>query len=84
LSSTGFFSSEAAPPNQSGHTQSDGPTEAKLDQGDFVFIAAKGTHEREPCVYIDLYRVEDAKIAEHWGFSEKIPLQEERNNNGML
>jgi predicted SnoaL-like aldol condensation-catalyzing enzyme len=56
-----------------------------LGQGDFVFIAAKGTHEREPCVYIDLNRVDDAKIAEHWGFSEKIPPQEEwKNNNGML
>ncbi len=149
------FSAKAAPPNKSGHTQTDGPTEAKhredteknksfmrkyyetfhisgdhsrsdlyftgdlmirhepgvrdgvaefmrdvevlmqhrtinevkflLGQGDFVFIAAKGTHEGEPCVYIDLYRVEGEKIVEHWGFPEKIPPQEEwKNNNGML
>jgi predicted SnoaL-like aldol condensation-catalyzing enzyme len=36
-----------------------------LGQGDFVFIAAEGTHEGEPCVYIDLYRVKDKKIVEH-------------------
>lgn len=149
-----LFSAEAAPPNQSGHTQTDGPTQANLSadteknksiireyyetvhicgdhskipqyvaedqlrhepgvrdglapflrdvellmqtrtidelkfvlgQGDFVFIAAKGTHEREPCVYIDLYRVAAGKIAEHWGFPEMIPPPAEwKNNNGML
>jgi predicted SnoaL-like aldol condensation-catalyzing enzyme len=44
-----------------------------LGQGDFVFIAAMGTHEGEPCVYIDLYRVKDEKIVEHWGFPELVP-----------
>ena len=149
------FSAMDAPPNQSGHTQTDGPTEAKLlenteknktivreyyenihvfgyhskiqhyfsgdhcirhepgvrdgvtafkrdlaelvkhrsideikfvlGQGDFVFIAAKGSHKGVACVYIDLYRVEDGKIAERWGFPEEIPPQEEcKNNNGML
>ena len=149
------FSAKAAPPNKSGHTQIDGPTEARdnqdteknksivrqyyetvhiagehskipqylagdrcirhepgvkdglkaflgdleiltrnrtieeialmLGQGNFVFIAARGTHEGDQCVYIDLYRVEGEKIAEHWGFPENIPPQEEwKNNNGML
>jgi len=149
------FSAKAAPPNGSGHTQSDGPTQAKLfddkdknkaivreyyetihisgdhgkipqyfsgdhcirhepgvrdgvtafqldlkelvnhrsineikfvfGQGDFVFIAAKGSHEGDPCIYIDLYRVEEEKIAERWGFPEEIPPQEEwKNNNGIL
>ena len=56
-----------------------------LGQGDFVFIAAEGTHEGEPCVYIDLYRVEDGKIAERWGLSEQPPPQAQwKNNNGML
>jgi len=149
------FSTMDAPPNQSGHTQTDGPSEARLSedtdknksivreyyetihvsgdhskipqyfsgdhcirhepgvrdgvaaftrdltelvkqrsideikfvlgQGDFVFIAAKGSHRSAPCVYIDLYRVEDEKIAERWGFPEQTPPQEEwKNNNGML
>jgi predicted SnoaL-like aldol condensation-catalyzing enzyme len=56
-----------------------------LGQGDLVFIAAKGTHEGEPCLYIDLYRVEDEKIVEHWGFPEMVPPEREwRNQNGML
>jgi predicted SnoaL-like aldol condensation-catalyzing enzyme len=55
-----------------------------LGQGDFVFIAAKGTHEGEPSVYVDLYRVEDEKIVEHWGFPQKVPPQTElKNHNGM-
>ncbi len=149
------FSAMDAPPNPSGHTQIDGPTEAKhtedteknkafmrdyyetfhisgdhsradhyftgdlmarhepgvrdgvaeflrdvevlmqhrtidevkflLGQGNFVFIVAKGTHEGAPCVYVDLYRVEDEKVVEHWGFPEAIPPQGERkNNNGIL
>jgi len=149
------FSAKGAPPNQSGHTQSDGPTEAGglddteknksivrdyyqtvhiagelgkipsyfsgdhcirhepgvrdgvasfqsdlaelvkhrsideikflLGQADFVFIAATGSHEFAPCVYIDLYRVENGKIAERWGFPEEVPPQAEwKNNNGML
>jgi predicted SnoaL-like aldol condensation-catalyzing enzyme len=149
------FSTMDAPRNQSGHTQTDGPTEANLSadthtnksfvrdyyqtihisgdhskipqyfsgdhciphepgvldgvsaftrdleeltkhrsideikfvlgQGDFVFIAAKGSHESAPCLYIDLYRVEGGKIAERWGFPEELPPQEEwKNDNGIL
>jgi predicted SnoaL-like aldol condensation-catalyzing enzyme len=149
------FSAKDAPPNESGHTQIDGPTEAKhledternksfvrryyetfhirgdhdgseqyftgevmirhepgvrdgvsefmrdvevlmqhrtideiellLGQGDFVFLAAKGTHEGKPCVYIDLYRVENEKVVEHWGFPEMLPPPAEwKNSNGML
>jgi predicted SnoaL-like aldol condensation-catalyzing enzyme len=152
------FSTKAAPPNKSGHTQTDGPTEAKheqdteknksivrdyyetvhlagdhdkipqystddcirhepgvsdglgtflrdlkaatehgkasrsideikllLGQGDFVFVAAKGTVKGAPCAYIDLYRVEGDKMAEHWGFHKEIPPPEQRRNtNGVL
>ena len=149
------FSTMEAPPNQSGHTQLDGPAEAKylehteknkvllrkyyeefhlrgnhagreqyfagdlmirhepgvrdgvteflrdvkvmrqhrtideirllLGQGDLVFIAARGTHEENPCVYIDLYRLENEKIVEHWGFPEMVPSQkDQKNENGML
>jgi predicted SnoaL-like aldol condensation-catalyzing enzyme len=149
------FSAQGAPPNKSGHTQTDGPTQATrfedteknksfvreyyetihvagdhnklrqyfagdhcirhepgvrdgvaafkqdleelvkhrsideikfvLGQGEFVFIAAKGSHEDNPCVYIDLYRVGDGKIAERWGFPEEIPPQNEwKNTNSML
>ena len=43
-----------------------------LGRGDFVFIAAKGSHESAPCLYIDLYRVEDGKIAERWEFPKNF------------
>jgi predicted SnoaL-like aldol condensation-catalyzing enzyme len=139
------FSDKAAPPNPSGHTQNDGPVEAKADQdteknkslvrgyyevvhiegqhdripiyiwescirhepgvrdgmaafirdveaatrrgklsrsidkielllgqGDFVFITASGSIEGEPCTFVDLYRVSDGTIVEHWGFPEKL------------
>jgi len=149
------FSAKAAPPNKSGHTQVDGPTEPKHDedteknkslvrdyyetfhidgrhdtlqqyfsgdrcvrhepgvadglgefmrdlevltrdrtidkirlllgQGDFVFLVAEGTHQGEPCAYIDLYRAENGKIVEHWGFPQQVPPPEMRkNDNGML
>ncbi len=149
------FSAPSAPPNQSGHTQTDGPTEANpaedtgknkailrdyyetahiardhrniqryfcgdlqirhepgvrdgvaaflhdveglmrhrtideikllLGARDFVFVAAMGTVEGEPCAYIDLYRLEGGKLVEHWGFPEKVPPQGEwKNHNGML
>ncbi len=137
------FSAKAGPPNKSGHTQVDGPTEAEhvedteknkslvrdyyeavhirgchdviphyfsgdhcvrhepgvadgvaqfvrdleiltrdrtideivllLGQGGFVFLAARGTHHSEACLYIDLYRVENDKLVEHWGFPEPVP-----------
>ncbi|HEY4046838.1 MAG TPA: nuclear transport factor 2 family protein [Acidobacteriaceae bacterium] len=54
-------------------------------QGDLVFIAAKGAHENDACAYIDLYRVEDEKIVEHWGFPQMFPPQSVRMNpNSML
>ena len=56
-----------------------------LGQGDFVFIAAKGTHEELPCLYIDLYRVENLKVFEHWGFPQQVPPRAEcKNRNGIL
>lgn len=56
-----------------------------LGEGDLVFVAAKGTHRGAPCVYVDLYRVEQGKIVEHWGFPEAVPPPHEcRNQNGML
>ncbi len=54
-------------------------------QGDLVFIAARGTHEGEPCAYIDLYRVEAGNLVEHWGFPQAVPPRETwKNGNGML
>ena len=54
-------------------------------QGDLVFLAAQGTHQGEACAYVDLYRVEDGKIVEHWGFPQPYPPAAGRKNgNGLL
>ncbi len=56
-----------------------------LGEGDLVFIAAEGMHQSKPCVYIDLYRVEQERLVEHWGFPEMVPPPDERrNSNSML
>ncbi len=56
-----------------------------LGQGDLVFIAAQGTHEGKPCGYIDLYRVENEAVVDHWGFPQAIPHEADlKNHNGML
>ncbi len=56
-----------------------------VGQGDLIFIAARGTHEGEPCAYIDLYRVEAGKLVEHWGFPQAaLPREASKNGNGML
>ena len=53
-------------------------------QGDLVFLVAQGTHRGEPCAYVDLYRVEDEKIVEHWGFPEPLPPAAQRRNSNSL
>ena len=56
-----------------------------IGQGDLVFLAATGTHEGKPCLYIDLYRVENRRLVEHWGFPQMVPPDAERlNSNPML
>lgn len=56
-----------------------------IGQGDLVFLVAKGTHQSEPCLYVDLYRVEDEKLVEHWGFPQMVPPASQRkNSNGLI
>ena len=56
-----------------------------VGQSDFVFIAARGTHEHEPCAYIDLYRVASRQARRALGLSAGDPTrQASRNRNGML
>ncbi len=51
-----------------------------LGEGELVFIAALGTHQGEPCAYVDLYRVRDGSVVEHWGFPQAIPPVDARKN----
>lgn len=40
---------------------------------DFVFLLVEGTYQDAFCVFVDLYRVEDGFIREHWGLFEDFP-----------
>lgn len=53
-------------------------------QGDLVFLVALGTHAGDPCCYVDLYRVEDERVMEHWGFPQAIPPAAERKNRNAV
>jgi hypothetical protein len=56
-----------------------------IGQGDFVFIAAKGWTDGEFRAFADILRLENGKLAEHWGTVDELPPPEERkNDNGML
>jgi len=56
-----------------------------LGQNDFVFLVAKGSVEGRPCLYVDLYRAENGKIVEHWGFAgEPPPPGQWRNTNRIV
>lgn len=56
-----------------------------VGQGDLVFLVAEGTHRGEPCAYVDLYRVADGTIVEHWGFPQPMPGRSDRvNPNAVL
>jgi predicted SnoaL-like aldol condensation-catalyzing enzyme len=41
--------------------------------GEFVLTVYEGTTRGQPDIFYDLWRVEDGKIAEHWGVISEIP-----------
>ncbi len=55
-----------------------------LGQGDLFFLVALGTHQREPCAYVDLYRVDRDRIVEHWGFFQAIPPANVRRSGAAM
>ena len=59
--------------------------ELLLAGGDLAFVAARGTVDGRPCVYVDLYRVQKGLIAERWGFpQDPTPTEPAMNANGLL
>ncbi len=56
-----------------------------LAEGNFVLVVAEGSFAGKPAAYYDLYRIENAKIAEHWDTIEAIPPRAEwKNPNGKF
>jgi predicted SnoaL-like aldol condensation-catalyzing enzyme len=56
-----------------------------LGEGNYVLTMSEGTFAGRPTAFYDLFRVENARIAEHWDTIEAIPPQEEwKNGNGKF
>jgi predicted SnoaL-like aldol condensation-catalyzing enzyme len=56
-----------------------------LGEGSFVLVASEGSFAGTHSAFYDLFRVENAKIAEHWDTIEAIPPREQwKNDNGKF
>ena len=56
-----------------------------LAEGDFVLVVAEGSFGNQASAYYDLYRIQNAKIAEHWDAIEAIPPRADwKNSNGKF
>ena len=56
-----------------------------LGEGNFVLVVSEGSFGERHTSFYDLFRVEDAKIAEHWDTIETIPPQSEwKHPNGKF
>ena len=56
-----------------------------LAEGNFVLVVSEGTFGDALTAYYDLYRIQNAKIAEHWDTLEAIPPRADwKNSNGKF
>jgi len=56
-----------------------------LAEGNFVLCVSEGYFGEDHSAFYDLFRVEEGKLAEHWGTTEKIaPKNEWKNDNGKF
>lgn len=56
-----------------------------LAEGSFVLTVSEGTRAGTHSAFYDLFRLEDAKVVEHWDTIEAVaPKSEWKNNNGKF
>jgi predicted SnoaL-like aldol condensation-catalyzing enzyme len=56
-----------------------------LGEGNFVLAVSEGQLAGKHNAFLDLFRVENGKIAEHWDVIEEIPPEENwKNKNGKF
>jgi predicted SnoaL-like aldol condensation-catalyzing enzyme len=56
-----------------------------IGKGNFVLTVSEGSFAGKPSAFYDLFRVENAKIVEHWDTIEAIPAKAEwKNQNGKF
>ena len=54
-------------------------------QGNFALVMSNGTFADKPFAFFDLLRLQDNKVAEHWGIMAPIlPKSEWKNDNGKF
>lgn len=58
---------------------------AVFGEGNFVIAVSEGIFMKEKVAFYDIFRIENAKIVEHWDTVEKIlPDSEAKNTNGKF
>ena len=55
-----------------------------VGQGNFVATLCKATWEGAPYAQVDLFRIEDGLIVEHWDAAEPVPPRKEWANSGKF
>ena len=55
-----------------------------LGEGNFVLTISEGQWNNTNNVFYDLFRIENAKVVEHWDVIQPIPTEGLANNNGMF
>jgi predicted SnoaL-like aldol condensation-catalyzing enzyme len=55
-----------------------------VGQGNFVATLCKAAWEGQPFAQVDIFRIEDGKIVEHWDNAELVPPEEEWANSGKF
>ena len=55
-----------------------------IGQGNFVATLCKAAWEGQPFAQVDIFRIEDGKVVEHWDNAEPVPPKEEWANSGKF
>lgn len=55
-----------------------------VGQGNFVATLCKASWKGQPFAQVDIFRIEDGKVVEHWDNAEPVPPKEEWANSGKF
>jgi predicted SnoaL-like aldol condensation-catalyzing enzyme len=55
-----------------------------VGQGNFMATLCKASWEGQPLSQVDLFRIEDVLVVEHWDNSEPVPPEAEWVNSGKF
>ncbi len=55
-----------------------------VGQGNFVATLCKALWQGQPLAQVDVYRIQDGKVVEHWDNAEPVPPEEEWANSGKF